>query len=122
MCQGTFDIVHPGHLRHLLYAKAKADILIVNLYTDSWLERHPEEKFNQPKAPHVPQDQRAIGVAAIEAVDHVCFEDEDSLNLFELKPDFFAIGYDYIFKKVSIEPYKQVVESYGGHIIFTPQN
>ena len=21
MCHGTFDIVHPGHLRHLMYAK-----------------------------------------------------------------------------------------------------
>src|SRR5688572_33146055 len=25
MCHGTFDIVHPGHLRHLMYAKKKAD-------------------------------------------------------------------------------------------------
>src|SRR5712692_9732981 len=23
MCHGTFDIVHPGHLRHLAYAKEK---------------------------------------------------------------------------------------------------
>ena len=28
MCHGTFDIVHPGHIRHLIYAKEKADILI----------------------------------------------------------------------------------------------
>jgi len=21
MCHGTFDIVHPGHLRHLIYAR-----------------------------------------------------------------------------------------------------
>jgi bifunctional ADP-heptose synthase (sugar kinase/adenylyltransferase) len=28
MCHGTFDIVHPGHVRHLLYAKSKGDILI----------------------------------------------------------------------------------------------
>ncbi len=24
MCHGVFDVVHPGHLRHLLYAKDKA--------------------------------------------------------------------------------------------------
>ena len=28
MCHGTFDVVHPGHIRHMLYAKTKADILI----------------------------------------------------------------------------------------------
>jgi bifunctional ADP-heptose synthase (sugar kinase/adenylyltransferase) len=26
MCHGVFDLVHPGHIRHLLYAKEKADI------------------------------------------------------------------------------------------------
>ena len=28
LCHGTFDIVHPGHIRHLTYAKLKSDILI----------------------------------------------------------------------------------------------
>ena len=28
MCHGVFDLVHPGHIRHLVYAKAKADILV----------------------------------------------------------------------------------------------
>ena len=27
MCHGVFDIVHPGHIRHLSYTKSKADIL-----------------------------------------------------------------------------------------------
>jgi hypothetical protein len=31
MCHGMFDIVHPGHLRHLMYAKEKADLLIASL-------------------------------------------------------------------------------------------
>jgi glycerol-3-phosphate cytidylyltransferase-like family protein len=26
MCHGVFDVVHPGHLRHMLYAKSKAEI------------------------------------------------------------------------------------------------
>jgi len=29
MCHGTFDIVHPGHIRHLIYAKSKADVLVI---------------------------------------------------------------------------------------------
>ena len=27
MCHGNFDLVHPGHIRHLMYAKSKADII-----------------------------------------------------------------------------------------------
>ena len=34
MCHGNFDLVHPGHLRHLLYAKSKADVLIVSITSD----------------------------------------------------------------------------------------
>ena len=34
MCHGTFDVVHPGHVRHLLYAKTKAPILIASLTAD----------------------------------------------------------------------------------------
>ena len=30
MCHGNFDIVHPGHIRHLMYASSKADILIAS--------------------------------------------------------------------------------------------
>ncbi len=30
LCHGVFDVVHPGHVRHLAYAKSKADILSLN--------------------------------------------------------------------------------------------
>ena len=35
MCHGVFDLVHPGHIRHLLYAKTKADILVASLTADT---------------------------------------------------------------------------------------
>src|SRR5262249_59679730 len=35
MCHGVFDLVHPGHIRHLLYAKEKADILVASLTADA---------------------------------------------------------------------------------------
>ncbi|MBY0430510.1 MAG: ADP-heptose synthase, partial [Rhodospirillales bacterium] len=34
MCHGVFDLVHPGHLRHMLYAKSKADVLVVSITAD----------------------------------------------------------------------------------------
>ena len=36
MCHGNFDIVHPGHIRHLIYASSKADILIASLTCDAF--------------------------------------------------------------------------------------
>ena len=36
MCHGVFDVVHPGHIRHLAFAKSKADILgIVHSHPDA---------------------------------------------------------------------------------------
>ena len=33
LCHGNFDVVHPGHVRHLIYAKSKGDILVVSQFT-----------------------------------------------------------------------------------------
>ena len=33
MCHGTFDLVHPGHLRHLAFAKSKGSTLVVSITT-----------------------------------------------------------------------------------------
>ena len=39
MCHGVFDLVHPGHIRHLIYARSKADLLIASLTTDVHVEK-----------------------------------------------------------------------------------
>ena len=52
MCHGLFDIVHPGHLRHLMYAKEKADILIASLTADA-------HALKADHRPYVPQELRA---------------------------------------------------------------
>src|SRR5919204_366533 len=39
MCHGVFDIVHPGHLRHLMYAKEKADILVASITADAHINK-----------------------------------------------------------------------------------
>ena len=33
-----YDVVHPGHLRHLAHAKTKGDILIVSLTSDKYIK------------------------------------------------------------------------------------
>src|ERR1043165_8814935 len=77
MCHGTFDLVHPGHVRHLLYAKSKADILIASLTCDAHISK---ANFR----PFVPQQLRAMNLAAFEAVDYVII-DEDPTPLENLR-------------------------------------
>ena len=87
MCHGTFDVVHPGHVRHLLYAKTKADILIASLTADEHIK-----KGNM--RPYVPEDLRAVNLAALEMVDYVII-DRDATplrNLALIEPDYFAKG------------------------------
>src|SRR5580704_2706297 len=90
MCHGVFDLVHPGHLRHLLYAKSKADILVASLTTDVHIHKAHYRPF-------VPQDLRALNLAALEMVDFVVIDDDATplRNLARIQPDFFAKGYEY---------------------------
>jgi rfaE bifunctional protein kinase chain/domain len=117
MCHGTFDIVHPGHVRHLLYAKSKADLLIASLTADAHITK-------ADMRPYVPQELRAFNLAALESVDYVVIDPDAKplKNLAVIKPDYFAKGYEY--NKGGLNPAtaeeKQIVESYGGEMIFTP--
>ena len=117
LCHGTFDLVHPGHLRHLMYARSQADILVVTLTSDAHIS-----KANY--RPYVPQDLRAFNLAALEVVDFVLIDDEAEPlnNLRFLQPDYYAKGYEY--SAGGIHPRTQqeidVLEEYGGEIILTP--
>lgn len=117
MCHGVFDVVHPGHLRHLLYAKSKADILVASLTAD----RHIAKGRYRP---HVPQDLRAVNLAAFEIVDYVIIDPEPTplKNLALIKPDIFAKGYEYQASGLPLKTQDEldVIRSYGGEIIFTP--
>jgi len=117
MCHGTFDIVHPGHIRHLMYAKSKADVLIASLTADEHIQK---ANFR----PFVPQELRALNLAALEFVDYVVI-DKDAKplrNLGVIQPDYFAKGYEYV--KGGMDPRTKeeldVLESFGGEFLYTP--
>ncbi len=116
MCHGNFDIVHPGHIRHLVYAKSKAPILIVSITSDLMINK------GQYK-PHVPEKLRAFNLAALEIVDYVLIDKNqtplDSLNY--LEPNYYAKGFEYSnFSNLKTNDEKKIVQNYGGKIIFTP--
>ena len=117
MCHGTFDIVHPGHIRHLMYANGKADILIASLTCDDHITKAHFRPF-------VPEQLRAMNLAAFEIVDYVLIDYNPTPleNLKFLQPDYFAKGYAYFKEGLYPETQEEtrVIESYGGEIIFTP--
>lgn len=118
MCHGTFDLVHPGHIRHLLYTKSKAPILVVSLTSDAHIHKANYRPF-------VPQDLRAMNLAALEVVDYVIIDERPTPieNITFLQPDYFAKGYEYA-KDGKPPPRTReemdALERYGGEIIFTP--
>lgn len=117
MCHGTFDVVHPGHVRHLMWAREKADILVASLTADAHIN-----KANM--RPYVPQALRAMNLAAFELVDYVIIDERATPleNLKYLQPDYFAKGYEYFRDGVHPKTKEEiaVIESYGGEVIFSP--
>ncbi len=117
LCHGVFDVVHPGHVRHLAYAKSKADILVASVTEDRFIEKGTYR-------PHVPERLRALNLAAFEMVDYVFIDDEAKplVSLKTLQPDYFAKGFEYSKNDlpVATQEESKVVESYGGNMLFTP--
>ncbi len=117
MCHGVFDVVHPGHLRHLIYAKSKADILVASLTADKHINKGQYR-------PHIPQNLRALNLAAYEIVDYVIIDTNGTpiKNISKLQPDFFAKGYEYTADGLPAKTQEEAdtLHAYGGEIIFTP--
>lgn len=117
MCHGVFDVVHPGHVRHLAYAKTKADILVASITADKHIKKGTYR-------PHVPERLRALNLAAFEMVDYVVIDENAKPleNLRALQPDFFAKGFEYTSTGLPAATQEEadIVEGYGGGMIFTP--
>ena len=117
MCHGAFDLVHPGHVRHLMYAKGKGDILIASLTSDAHISKANYRPF-------VPQQLRAMNLAALELVDYVIVDEQPKPleNIAFLQPDYFAKGYEYTGAGIPIKTQEEInaLNAYGGEIIFTP--
>ena len=116
MCHGNFDLVHPGHLRHLLYAKSKAVVLIVSITSD----KNINKKKNLPV---IPEKLRAHNLASLEMVDYVVIDNNETpiKNIKYFKPDFFIKGYEYYgIKNHNTHEELKATQSYGGKMIFSP--
>ncbi len=116
MCHGTFDLVHPGHLRHLAYAKSKGAVLAVSITSDEYV-------LKADMRPYVPEELRSLNLAALELVDFVVIDNNaDPISLISwLQPDIFVKGYEYGGDLPPKTVSEQVaVEAFGGRMLFSP--
>lgn len=106
---GSFDLMHAGHLQIIYEASLVGDILIVALNTDKSIK-----KYKSPKRPIIPLEYRLQMMAALEFVDYVTWFDEtDPRHLLSIiKPDVHVNGSEYGDNCIEAE----TVRSNGGKI------
>tara|TARA_R110002020_G_scaffold78195_4_gene196818 strand:- start:979 stop:1377 length:399 start_codon:yes stop_codon:yes gene_type:complete len=95
---GTFDILHPGHIQLLNYAKSLGDTLTVGIDSD----RRVAEKKG-PSRPVNGVGDRAYMLQNLKAVDHiVIFDSDEELErcIKIVKPDIMVVGSDWKGKSV----------------------
>ena len=94
---GCFDILHAGHVCYLEEARELGDRLIVGLNSDSSVSR-----LKGDSRPVIPQQERALVLAALECVDCVViFEQDTPSELIELIcPDVLVKGGDWAVKDI----------------------
>jgi rfaE bifunctional protein nucleotidyltransferase chain/domain len=89
---GTFDILHPGHVRYLESARAQGQLLVVALNTDESVRR-----YKGPERPINTLADRLEVMASLECVDFVTWFDEDTPleAILSLQPDVLVKGGDW---------------------------
>jgi D-glycero-beta-D-manno-heptose 1-phosphate adenylyltransferase len=106
---GSFDLLHAGHLHILYEASQQADILVVALNSDASIKG-----YKGPDRPIIPLRERQKMVAALAFVDYVTsFDEADPRALLEkIRPDVHVNGAEYGEECIEAE----TVRTHGGRI------
>jgi cytidyltransferase-like protein len=90
LCHGSYDLLHPGHIKHFVSAKKKGDILFVSITADEYIQKGPGRPIFNEKL-------RAESIGAIEAVDFVFIVNHatgiPAIN--SVIPDIYVKGIEY---------------------------
>ena len=93
---GTFDVIHPGHLALLNYAKSLGDFLVVAIDADARVK-----ELKGPKRPINNQEERKLLLENLKAVDQVViFNSSDELVDIIRSCSIMVKGSDYRGKSV----------------------
>jgi D-beta-D-heptose 7-phosphate kinase/D-beta-D-heptose 1-phosphate adenosyltransferase len=111
---GCFDLLHAGHIEILSFARAQGDVLVVGLNSDRSVRL-----IKGDSRPIYPAAERALILAALEAVDRVVvFDDPRAERIVRaVRPDVLVKGEDWRGKTVDGQKF---VESYGGRVALAP--
>ncbi|MEN9343952.1 MAG: hypothetical protein RLZZ453_739 [Chlamydiota bacterium] len=106
---GSFDLLHAGHLEIISEASKQADCLIVALNTDRSIQ-----EYKSPMRPIIPLEYRLLMMAALEMVDYVTWFDETDPRalLARIRPHVHVNGAEYTENCIEAE----VVNKAGGRL------
>lgn len=111
---GSFDILHIGHVQGFELLKKKGDILVVGLNSDSSIRQ-----YKGPKRPINSQLERAYMLASLRSIDYVCIFDETEIAgpLIRLVcPSIHSKGAQY----EGICPEASIAKEVGAELFFIP--
>lgn len=120
LCNGVFDLLHPGHIAHLQAAKAMGDILVVSLTASTYVNRGPGR-------PIFSDELRQSSLAALGCVDYVIVTPKvTALEVIEkVRPHIYCKGDEYADAEKdvtkNIEKEANLVSKYGGEIRYTSE-
>jgi rfaE bifunctional protein nucleotidyltransferase chain/domain len=111
---GVFDILHRGHVEYLAEARSLGQVLILGLNSDESAHR-----LKGPGRPIMKQEDRAVVLAALEAVSAVVIFNQDTPRelINYLKPDILVKGGDYRMEDIVGN---REVRSWGGEVKVIP--
>ena len=111
---GCFDILHPGHINLVTFAKSHCDRLVLAVNSDASVCR-----LKGPGRPVNHVDDRVAVLEALQATDALTvFEEDTPLNLIqELMPDVLVKGSDYTESEVVGA---DLVKRHGGVVLLCP--
>lgn len=112
---GVFDLLHPGHLSLLDFARSQGDVLVVGLNSD-----RSTATLKGPRRPVVSEPDRARLVAALRPVDYVVVFDEldPVASLRRLRPHVHVKDEEYSGR---VLPEIEVLAEIGAEMAFCPR-
>ena len=114
---GSFDLLHPGHVASLEAARGFGEVLVVGVNSDESVRG-----YKGPSRPILGEHDRAAMLCALECVDAVVIfpEATPEAALARLRPDVHVKGAEYAPPAGRPVPERALVEGYGGRVEYVP--
>ncbi|MBF0299289.1 MAG: adenylyltransferase/cytidyltransferase family protein [Oligoflexia bacterium] len=117
LCQGHFNMIHPGHIRFLEFARKHGDVLIVAIHGNKMIEDTVRNEFYSA-------EERTVGVAMLSIVDQVFIVEEDNLDetVKIIRPNYFILGAEFkdvAEKDIRIKDSINIIKECEGEIIYS---